>query len=139
MPWVPSLISTSQLGLPWWFIEMQARIILTAAFMLMMSAACSQVPATSTDRPALSAEKKNRLKMSQSVPGSYIVKVAGEGEPSIKHLFAEYGVTSVHVMGNELYEFRLSRDPGIEILKNKVESSGGMIKSIQPNYIYHIN
>lgn len=77
--------------------------------------------------------------MNQSAAGWYIVQVSGDAEQKIQQVFAEYGVHSVHAIGNDSYDFRLNRDPGIEVLKNKVENSGGMIKSIQPNFIYHIN
>ncbi len=120
---------------------------MAALLALAMAAACSQVPAASDEGAVLpvekgsapSSEKGDRLQLNQSATGRYIVNVSADAEQRINQVFAEYGVHSVHAIGNDLYDFRLSRDPGIEILKNKIESSGGMIKSIQPNYIYHIN
>jgi hypothetical protein len=114
-------------------------LALVPMLLLMMSAACSQVPGPSAERPAPSVERKDRMRMNQTVAGSYIVKVAGDAEPRIKQFFAAYDVTAVHAMGNELYEMRLGRDPGIEVLRSAAAGSDGAIQAIQPNFIYRAN
>ena len=99
---------------------------------LMMSAACSQAPSSTV-------AKNERPPMSNTVPGSYIVQAPGDGEQAIRRVFAEYGIVSLRPLGLDQFEVRITLDPGIDELKSLVNKSGGLIKSIQPNFIYRIN
>ena len=104
--------------------------------LMMMSAACSQVPVPSR---APSVEKKEPAMLNQTVPGSYIVKASGDGEQVIRRVFAQYGVTLVLPLGNEQFELRLHGDPGLDALKSLAARSDGAVITIQPNFVYHSN
>lgn len=99
-------------------------------FSVTMSVACSQVPAV----PAVS---KQTIMLNQTVPGSYIVNAPGDGESVIRRVFVEYDVLIVRSLGNEQFELRLNRDPGLEALKSTVSKSDGAVTAIQPNFVYH--
>jgi hypothetical protein len=72
----------------------------------------------------------------KTVPGSYIVKAPGDGAAAIRRVFAQYGVVLVNPLGNEQFEIRLERDPGLEALKGLVSGSGGAVNAVQPNFVY---
>lgn len=111
---------------------------MAAMLTLTTLAACSQ-PAKSeptlaeNNRPVVSGE---RMSGSQTVPGSYIVKAAGDGAETIHRVFASYGVMQVTPLGNEQFEIRLERDPGIEVLNGLAAGSNGAVTAIQPNFVY---
>ena len=75
--------------------------------------------------------------LNQTVSGSYIVKVLGDGEQVIQRVFAQYGVVLVHPLGNEQFELRLDRDPGLDTLKSLAAGSDGAVTAVQPNFVYH--
>lgn len=70
------------------------------------------------------------------VPGSYLVKASGDGNAVIRRVFAQYGVALVRPLGNDQYELRLDRDPGLDVLKSLAAGSEGAVKAIQPNLVY---
>ena len=104
--------------------------------LMMMSAACSQVPMPSQTP---SVEKKEPAMLNQTVPGSYIVTASGDGDAVIKRVFAQYGVVLVIPLGNEQFELRLHGDPGLDALKSLAARSDGAVITIQPNFAYHSN
>lgn len=73
----------------------------------------------------------------QTVPGSYIVKVSGDGELVIRRIFAKYGVALVRPLGNEQFEMQLKLDPGLDTLKSMAAGSDGAVMAVQPNFVYH--
>jgi hypothetical protein len=111
-------------------MKMQWMIKLIAILVFASLVACSQASV-----PALA--KDERPMMSHVVAGSYIVKAPGDGEQAIRSVFKEYGVELVRALGNEQYELRLSRDPGMDVLNKLVTGSDGKVKAIQPNFVYH--
>jgi hypothetical protein len=113
---------------------MNNKIVIGVAFMLVLtiSTACSQDTARTVAR-------NERPMMNQTVSGSYIASAPGAGELAVRRVFAEYGIVSVTPLGNDQYELRLNRDPGIEALSISVNNSGGLIRAIQPNFTYRIN
>jgi hypothetical protein len=84
-------------------------------------------------------EKKEPAMFNQTVSGSYIVKASGDGEQVIRRIFAQYGVTLVRPLGNEQFELRLQRDPGLSAIKGLAAGSDGAVTAIQPNFVYHAN
>ena len=119
-------------------MKIKLMISMVCMLTLTMSAACSQAPVPS---PALSpmstAEKKGPAMFNQTVPGSYIVKAPGDGEQVIRRVFAQYGVALVRPLGNEQFELRMDRDPGLKTLKNMAAGSDGAVTAVQPNFVYH--
>ena len=108
------------------------------ATLLTTTVACSQATAP---KPSVATTptviEKPSVTFDKTVPGSYIVKApGGEGAAAIRRVFAQYGVVLVNSIGNEQFEMRLERDPGIEALKGLVSGSGGAVTAVQPNYIY---
>lgn len=77
--------------------------------------------------------------LNQTLPASYLAKVSGDGDAVIRRVFAQYNVVLVRALGNEQYELRLERDPGIDVLNRIVEGSKGAVTAIQPNFVYQIN
>lgn len=111
---------------------------MAALLSLTMVGACSEAP---TPTPSLASSRptvvnKERAQGEQTVPGSYIVKAPGDGAAAIRRVFAQYGVVLVNALGNEQFEMRLERDPGLEALKGLVSGSGGAVTAIQPNFVY---
>jgi hypothetical protein len=84
-----------------------------------------------------SLEKKEPAMLNQTVSGSYIVKVSGDGEQVIRRVFAQYGVVLVRPLGNDQFELRLSRNPGLDTLKSMAARSDGAVTAVQPNFVYH--
>lgn len=76
--------------------------------------------------------------LNQTVP-SYIAKIKGDGDSVIRRVFAQFGIVFVRSLGNDYFELRLERDPGLESLKVIVEASEGSVISIQPNFVYGNN
>lgn len=98
--------------------------------------ACSQAATPMMD-PAPAVETRGSAMFDQTaVSGSYIVKAPGDGNTAIRHVFAQYGVALVRSLGNEQFELRLERDPGLDALKSLVTGSGGAVTAIQPNFVY---
>lgn len=111
---------------------------MAALLALTATAACSQA-ATPVASPALTIEDKEPGMSRQTVvPGSYIVKAPGDGAV-IRRVFAQFGVLQVNSLGNEQFELRLERDPGLEVLKSLAAKSRGGVTTIQPNFIYRAN
>ena len=84
-------------------------------------------------------EKKEPAMFNQTVPGSYIVKATGDGAAAIRRVFAHYGVALVLPLGNEQFELRLHRDPGLDALKSLAVDSDGAVTAVQPNFVYRSN
>lgn len=110
-----------------------------ALLALTATVACSQA-ATPVASPALTIEDKEPGMSRQTVvPCSYIVKAPGDGAAVIRRVFAQFGVLQVNSLGNEQFELRLERDPGLEVLKSLAAKSRGGVTTIQPNFIYRAN
>lgn len=105
---------------------------MVALLALATTSACSQTPT-----PPVA--KKEPAMFNQTVPGSYIVKATEGGAEVIKRVFAQYGVALVRPLGNDQFELRLQRDPGLDALESLAAGSGGAVTSVQPNFVYHIN
>ena len=107
------------------------------ATLLTTTVACSQATAP---KPSVAAAPaiviKPPVTSGQTVPGSYIVKAPGDGAAAIRRVFAQYGVLLVNPLGNEQFEIRLERDPGLEALKGLASGSGGAVTAVQPNFVY---
>lgn len=107
------------------------------ATLLTTTVACSQAPAP---KPSVATTptviEKPSVTFGKTVPGSYIVKAPGDGAAAIRRVFAQYGVVLVNPLGNEQFEIRLERDPGLEALKGLVSGSGGAVNAVQPNFVY---
>ncbi|HLP97228.1 MAG TPA: hypothetical protein VK149_02160 [Sideroxyarcus sp.] len=124
---------------------MKTQYLIGMAALLMTMSACSQ-----TTKPSVSAASgaaaippsvvvQGGSSASQTMPGSYIVRASGEGAAAIRRVFVQYGVTAVNELGNEYFEMRLQRDPGLEVLTRLMDDSKGAIGAIQPNHVYHAN
>jgi hypothetical protein len=101
-------------------------------FSLTMTEGCSQAStASSIQKPSAG--------FNRSASSSYVVKAPGDGVKTIRRIFAEFGVVLVQPLGNEQYELRLERDPGLDALKSLAASSGGAVAAVQPNFVYHSN
>lgn len=111
-------------------------ISVAALTVLATTVACSQ-----TATPSVAAKptvvNKEPARINQTVPGSYIVKASGDGAAAIRRVFAQCGVVTVNPLGNEQFELRLQRDPGLDTLKSLAAGSGGAVTAIQPNFVYH--
>jgi hypothetical protein len=105
-------------------------IRILALLVLTTTVACSQAAT-----PSL--EKMEPAMLNQTVSGSYIVKASGDGEQVIRRVFAQYGVVLVRPLGNEQFELRLNRDPGLDTLKSMAAGSDGAVTAVQPNFVYH--
>lgn len=108
-----------------------------AALLALAAAACSQAAAPSAPPPP-AAPASAAGGQQQTLPGSYIVQAPGNGEQAIRRVFGEYGITLVRPLGNEQFEVRLSRDPGLDALQRQVAGSRGAVTAVQPNFIYRI-
>lgn len=117
---------------------MRARLLLGMTTLLTTTVACSQATApkpTVATTPTII--EKPSVTSGKTVPGSYIVKApGGDGAAAIRRVFAQYGVVLVNPLGNEQFELRLERDPGLEALKGLVSGSGGAVTAVQPNFVY---
>jgi hypothetical protein len=119
---------------------MRSNLLISMAALLSLTtvAACSQttkqVPILADAKPTVVS--KERVRGDQTVPGSYIVKASGDSEAVIRRVFAQYGVVLVNSIGNEQFEIRLERDPGLEVLNSLVVGSNGAVTAIQPNFVY---
>jgi hypothetical protein len=107
-----------------------------ALLVLAMTVACSQTAAPSVaSTPILVTKAPARF--SETMPGSYIVTASGDGSAAVRRIFAQYGVVQVNPLGNNQFELRLQRDPGLDALTGLVTGSNGAVKAIQPNFVYH--
>ena len=111
-------------------------LISLAAVASMTVVACSQATTPSvTPTPTIS---NNAPAMpNQTIPGSYIVKAPGDGAATIRRVFAQYGILLVLPLGNEQFELRLQRNPGLDALKSLAAGSNGAVTAVQPNFVYH--
>jgi len=100
-----------------------------------MAASPQTVAPSVAPKPAEADKAPARL--NQQVPGSYIVKASGDGAAAIRRVFSQYDVELVNPLGDEQFELRLKSDPGLEVLMILVGDSGGAVKAIHPNYVYH--
>lgn len=118
---------------------------IAALLALAAMAGCTQAAAPHAGNAALAdnapaAGKRKPSAFDQTVvPGSYIVNASGDGDQAIRRVFAEYGVTLVRPLGNGQFEVRLSRDPGLSVLKNAAAGSGNAVTAVQPNFVYRSN
>lgn len=113
------------------------RIGMATLLTLTTTVACSQATAPApTVAPAPVVVRKAPAMYGQTVPGSYIVKAPGDGAAAVRRVFAQYGVVLVNSIGNEQFELRLERDPGLDALKKLVEGSNGAVTAVQPNFVY---
>lgn len=101
-------------------------------FTLIMTDGCSQ---TST-APVI---QKPSAGFHRSSSSSYVVKAPKDGDKAIRRIFSEYRVLFVQALGNEQFEVRLERDPGVDVLKGLAASSNGAVTAVQPNFVYHSN
>lgn len=119
-------------------MKTKSLISMAALLSLTMVGACSETPkptpSLASTRPTV--VNKERAQSEQTVPGSYIVKAPGDGAAAIRRVFAQYGVVLVNPIGNEQFELRLERDPGLEALKGLVSGSDGAVTAVQPNFVY---
>ncbi len=110
---------------------------MAALLTLTTTVACSQATAPKPSvAVAPTVVKKAPATFGQTVPGSYIVTATGDGAAAIRRVFAQYGVVLVNALGNEQFEMRLERDPGLDALKSLAEGSNGAVTAIQPNFVY---
>ncbi|MDD5057210.1 MAG: hypothetical protein PHQ60_05010 [Sideroxydans sp.] len=120
---------------------MSTKYLITFAALLTVTTvvACSQtakpIPTVASTRPMV--VNKERSQGEQIVPGSYIVNAPGDGAVAIRRVFAKYGVVQVNALGNNQYEMRLERDPGLDALNSLATGSNGAVTAIQPNIVYH--
>ena len=140
MQWAPLPTLTDQQVYQSWFINILTKCYISkeAILSVILLVGCSQTPEP-TVAPQLDWVNKNELTFNQTVPGSYIVTAPGDGVSAIRRVFAPYGILLVNLLGNEQFEMRLDRDPGLDALKSLSERTGGAIKAIQPNFVYHTN
>jgi hypothetical protein len=107
-----------------------------ALLVLATTVACSQTAAPSgASTPILATKAPARF--SETVPGSYIVTASEDSPAAVRRIFAQYGVVQVNPLGNNQFELRLQRDPGLDSLTGLVTGSGGAVTAIQPNFVYH--
>lgn len=119
-------------------MKTKSLISVAALLALTTTVACSQAATpTVATATAPTMDKKGSAMLNQTVPGSYIVKASGDGATAIRRVFAQYGVVLVSPLGNEQYELRLERDPGLDALKSLAAGSGGAVTAVQPNFVYH--
>lgn len=113
---------------------MKTKFLVSTAILLILTTmgACSQAPT-----PSMASKEPTTLK--QTEPGSYIVNASGDGDETIRRVFAKYGVELVRPLGNKQFELRLQRDPGLDALKSVAADSGGQVTAVQPNFVYHTN
>lgn len=109
---------------------------MAALLVLSTTVACSQTASPSAASAPLVVSKAPAWS-NQTVPGSYIVTAPGDGPAAIRRVFAQYGVVQVNPLGNNQFELRLQRDPGLDVLTGLVNGSGSAVKAIQPNFVYH--
>jgi hypothetical protein len=108
-----------------------------ALLVLATTVACSQTAVPSVaSTPTLVTKAPARY--SQTVPGSYIVTAPGDGTAAVRRIFAQYGVVQVNPLGNNQFELRLQRDPGLDALTSLIAGSSGAVTAIQPNFVYHV-
>jgi hypothetical protein len=107
-----------------------------ALLVLATTTACSQ-SAQPPVAPAQVLINKAPAISNQTVPGSYIVTAPGDGATAIRRVFAQYGVVQVNPLGNNQFELRLQRDPGLDALTGLATGSNGAVNAIQPNFVYH--
>jgi len=70
------------------------------------------------------------------VPGEYIVTVApGSDAASVRNVYGTYGIREVVDLGAGNFLMKLTRDPGLDEIKQKGLESG-KVKTAQPNFIY---
>lgn len=117
---------------------MKTKYLFGVAVLLVLATtvACSQT-VTPSVASTQTVVNKEPARFNQTVPGSYIVKASGDGTAAIRRVFAQYGVVLVNPLGNDQFELRLQRDPGLDALKSLAAGSGGAVTAVQPNFVYH--
>ena len=82
-------------------------------------------------RPASPAATENR------VPGEYLIQLrdVSAGGDVIRQAFRDFGIVQMASLGKGLWQVRLERDPGPEVLE-RLAAGNAAIVHIQPNYRY---
>ncbi|HEB66701.1 MAG TPA: hypothetical protein ENI93_02015 [Gammaproteobacteria bacterium] len=82
-------------------------------------------------RTASPAATENR------VPGEYLIRLrdVSAGGDVIRQVFRDFGIVQMASLGNGLWQMRLARDPGLEVLE-RLAAGNAAIVHIQPNYRY---